>query len=139
MNTRPATTVGCALFVMPCGMPKAHFSFRRGTSPAVRRAAAAGWKRVFARSGLQPFQPGPLAGSRIGWLAVHWLGIAFASPLLTLPSGRPLINSAIRCFWMSLSDCPSVCVGALRPATMRSGVICRMAYAVVLALVATLP
>jgi hypothetical protein len=40
---------------------------------------------------------------------------------------------------MSLSDCPSVCVGALRPATMRSGVICRMAYAVVFALVATLP
>ena len=117
-------------------MPNAHLSFRRGTSAAVSRAAAAGWKRVFARSGPQPFHPGPLAGSRIGGLAVHWFGIAFASPLLTLPSGRPLMNSATRCFWMSLSDCPSVCVGDLRPATIRSGVICRIAYAVVLALVA---
>src|SRR6187401_3177793 len=79
MNTRPPTTVGCALFVIPCGTPKAHLSFRRGTSLAVRRAAAAGWKRVFARSGLQPFHPGPLAGSRIGGLAVHWFGVVDAA------------------------------------------------------------
>jgi hypothetical protein len=40
---------------------------------------------------------------------------------------------------MSLSACPSVWVGDLSAAKIRSGVICRMAHAVVLALVATLP
>src|SRR5689334_11395816 len=139
MNTRPDTTVGCALLVMPFGIPKAHFNFRRGTSAAVRRAAAAGWNRVLARSGLQPFHAGPLEGSRIGGLAVHWFGIALASALWTLPSGRPLMNSATRCFWMSLSDLPSVWLAAFSPATMRSGVISRMAYAVVFAFVAVLP
>ena len=98
MNTRPDTTVGCALLVIPFGMPKAHFNLSRGTSAAVSRAAAAGWKRVLARSFPQPFHDGPLAGSRIAGLAVHWFGIAFASPVPVLPSGRPLMNSPMRCF-----------------------------------------
>ena len=136
MNTRPETTVGCALLVIPFGRPKAHFSLSRGTSAAVSRAAAAGWKRVLARSLPQPFHAGPLAGSRIAGLLVHWFGIAFASPASTLPSGRPHMNSPTRCFWMSLSVCPSGCAGSISAASMRSGVICRIASAVVLALVA---
>src|SRR5687768_2067560 len=103
MNTRPETTVGWALLVMPWGIPNAHFNFKRGTSAAVRRAAAAGWKRVFARSFPQPFHDGPLAGSGIAGLAVHRFAIDEASPALTLPIGRPLMNSATRCLWMSLS------------------------------------
>src|SRR5215213_8929093 len=98
MNTRPETTVGCALLVIPYGMPNAHLSLRRGTSVAVSLAAAAGWKRVLARPFPQPFQDGPAAGSVIAGLAVHWFGIAFASPLLTLPTGRPPMNSPMRCF-----------------------------------------
>jgi hypothetical protein len=41
-KTRPETMVGCALFVSPFGKPKDHFNFKRGTSAAVSRAAAAG-------------------------------------------------------------------------------------------------
>src|SRR5688572_32076955 len=102
-NTRPDTIVGCALFVIPLGKPNAHFNCSFGTSAAVRRAAAAGWKRVFARSLPQPFHAGLPAGSAKGGLAVHWLAIAFASPALTLPIGRPAMDSPTRCFWMSLS------------------------------------
>jgi hypothetical protein len=86
-----------------------------------------------------PFHEGPLAGSRIGGFAVHRFGIDDASPAFTLPIGRPLMNSATRIFWMSLSDRPSACCGAVRPAWMRSGVISRICQAVVVALVATLP
>src|SRR6266508_2111957 len=98
MNTRPDTTVGCALLVSPFGRPKAHFSFSRATSAAMSRAAAAGWKRVFERSLPHPFHAGPLDGSRIAGLALHWLGIDFASPAPLLPIGRPLMNSATRRF-----------------------------------------
>src|SRR6185436_1377175 len=92
MNTRPDTTVGCALFVSPFGRPKAHFNFSRDTSVALRRAAAADWKRLLERSLPHPFHAGPLDGSRIGGFAVHWLAIDFASPAFRLPSGRPPMN-----------------------------------------------
>src|SRR5690349_19174643 len=98
MNTRPETTVGCALLVMPLGMPKAHFSFNLGTSAAVRRAAAAVCDRVLAIPLPHPFHDGPLAGSRIAGFAVHWFGIAFASPAPLLPMGRLAMNSPTRCF-----------------------------------------
>src|SRR3954462_7025289 len=103
MNTRPETTVGCALLVIPFGMPNAHRNFNRGASAAVSRAAAAVCERELERSLPHPFHDGPLAGSRIGGLAVHWLAIDLASPASTLPSGRPLMNSPTRCAWMSLS------------------------------------
>ncbi len=77
---------------------------------AVRRAAVAGWKRVFARSLPHPFQDGPFAGSLITGFVEHWLGIDFASPAFRLPIGRPAMNSPTRCFWMSLSACPSECL-----------------------------
>src|SRR5262245_12791264 len=130
MKTRPDTTVGWALFVSPLGRPNAHFSFSRATSAAVSRAAAAGWNRVLPRSLPHPFHDGPLVGSRIGGFAVHWFGIDLASPAPVLPTGRPLMNSPTRRFWMSLSARPSVWLGRFSAATISSGDNCRIDHAV---------
>jgi hypothetical protein len=59
-----------------------------------------------ARSFPHPFHDGPLAGSVIAGLLVQRFGIDAASPAPMLPIGRPLMNSATRCFWMSLSATP---------------------------------
>src|SRR5262245_48033921 len=130
MNTRPDTTVGCALFVSPFGRPNAHFNFSFDTSAAVSRAAAADWKRLFAMSLPHPFHAGPLAGSRIAGFAVHWFAIALASPAFLLPSGRPAMNSPTRRFWMSLSAGPALWLGRFSAATISSGVNCRIDEAV---------
>ena len=42
----------------------------------------------------------------MGGFAVQRLGIDEASPAPMLPMGRPLMNSATRVFWMSLSAIP---------------------------------
>src|SRR5580765_4117274 len=97
-KTRPETIVGCELVVSPVGNPNAHFSLSVGTSAAVSRAAAAGWKRVLLLSLPQPFHPAPEAGSVIGGFCVHLLGMLFASPAGELPIGLPERNSAIRRF-----------------------------------------
>src|SRR6185295_1275673 len=97
-NTLPETTVGCELVVSPVGNPNAHFSLRRGTSAAVRRAAAAVWKRVLLLSLPHPFQPARAAGSVMAGFCAHWLGIFFASPAAELPMGRPDRNAAMRRF-----------------------------------------
>src|SRR5713226_5087608 len=57
-NTFPATMVGWPKARESPSKPKAHLSFRRGTSAAERPAMAAGWKRWFDKSGLQPFHCG---------------------------------------------------------------------------------
>src|SRR5437879_4068017 len=57
--TRPPNTTGCALAEVAPGNPNAHFNLRRGTSSGDRRAAAAGWNRVFCGVTPQPFQDGP--------------------------------------------------------------------------------
>src|SRR5882757_4058034 len=101
-KTLPDTTVGCELVVSPVGNPKAHFTLRRGTSAAVSRAAAAGWKRVLLLSLPQPFHPALAAGSVIAGFCAHLLGMFFASPAAELPIGRPERNSAIRRFVPSL-------------------------------------
>jgi hypothetical protein len=81
---------------------------------------------VLPRSFPQPFHDGLRAGSVIAGFAAHWLAIDFASPVPMLPIGRPLMNSAMRRFWASLSDCPSVWLVLVRPAKIRSGVIWRI-------------
>ncbi len=57
MKTRPPARVGCAVMVRSPAKPKAHFTFRRGTSVAVNPAV--GWKRVFDVVTPQPFHCGP--------------------------------------------------------------------------------
>src|SRR5688572_3813812 len=61
-KTRPPTTVGCANARLTPWNPKAHFSFKRGTSLADNRAIAAGWKRCCARFAPHPFQFGCSSG-----------------------------------------------------------------------------
>src|SRR6185295_15213523 len=107
MNTRPEATVGCPLADSPDGYPNAHFSFNRGTCAAVSLALPDGWNRVFPESAPHPFHAGPLAGLDSVGLLGHRLGMLLASPTFALPSGRPLMNSATRCLWISLK--PSVC------------------------------
>src|SRR6058998_733141 len=52
---RPPTTTGCVPPVVAPGNPKAHFSFRRGTSAALKPAALAAWNRVLVIVTPQPF------------------------------------------------------------------------------------
>src|SRR6516162_3849077 len=97
-KTLPETIVGCELVVSPVGNPNDHFSLSFGTSPAVRRAAAAGWNRVLLLSLPHPFQLALAAGSVIAGFCAHLLGMFLASPAGELPIGLPARNSAIRRF-----------------------------------------
>src|ERR1044071_5000058 len=92
MNTRPPTTTGCARADVTPGRPKAHFSFRRGTSGAVMPPLSAGTYRVFVTVPPQPFQLLPFAGSDIGGAA----DVQRAESAIGVgdPTGRPARNSA---------------------------------------------
>src|SRR5262245_10708504 len=63
---RPAATVGWPYADSVSGNANAHFSLRAGTCAAVSPACSAGWKRMLAGEGLQPFQCGPADGSPSG-------------------------------------------------------------------------
>src|SRR5580698_4913846 len=94
-NTRPPTTAGCAKAEVPPGKPNAHFNFRLGTLAALRPAAVAGWKRVFAKLFPQPFQS--LSGERCrGGFALQWFGIDAESPACLEPRNWPDSDSATR-------------------------------------------
>src|SRR5580765_2355930 len=62
-NTRPPTTVGCALASRSPGNPNAHFTLRREACAAVRPAAFASWNRVLFLLAPQPFQFFPVSGA----------------------------------------------------------------------------
>src|ERR1700748_3348282 len=91
-NTRPETTDGCPSAESPVGYPNAHLSFSCGTWSGVSPAALPAWKRVLLVSAPQPFHSGLAEGSVMGGLLAHWLGMLFASPCCSLPSGRPLMK-----------------------------------------------
>src|SRR6478752_4529722 len=81
MNIRPPITVGGAGAKTASGTPKAHFSFRRGTSSCASCAISAGWKRLCEGSTPQPFQWGAFVGSVKGTAALgHALLTATAVP-----------------------------------------------------------
>src|SRR5262245_49175843 len=63
---RPAATVGWPYADSVSGNANAHFSLRAGTCAAVSPACSAGWKRMLAGVGLQPFHCGPADGSPSG-------------------------------------------------------------------------
>src|SRR6185503_12473331 len=97
-NTRPPAIVDCAYDCRSPGNANAHFSFRLGTSLAVRPAAAPSWNRVLPVFCPQPVQRGPALGlnASVGpdRPGVH---IAAAGGVVTsgLPMGLPVRNSAI--------------------------------------------
>jgi hypothetical protein len=53
---------------------------------------------------------GVAAGSVIGALVEQRFGIRAASPASALPIGRLLMNSASRCFWMSVKPSACTCI-----------------------------
>jgi hypothetical protein len=122
MNTRPDTTVGWALLVIPCGMPNAHFSLRRGTSVAVSRAAVAGWKRRFASPFPQPFHAGTGGGighRRIGVALIrHRLGLAVVDA-----AQRPPAHELADALLLNVAERRGLRMAsaAFRPATMPLG------------------
>jgi hypothetical protein len=116
MKIRPPATVGCPNADAPLGNPNAHFSFSLGTSSAVRRAAAAGWKRELPGSALHPFHDGPVSGFSSG-LAAQWFFIADAWPACAAPSGRSVMYSASIRFCASSN--PSA-LTAIEPVVMAS-------------------
>ena len=61
---------------------------------------------LLRRPGLHPFQPGRASSERKAGFAVHCFGIERASPALSDPSRRPLIDSATRRFSSSVRLSP---------------------------------
>src|SRR3954471_23343415 len=92
MNTRPATTTGCARAAVTPGRPNAHLSFSRGTSGAVMPPLSAGTNRVFVTVPPQPFQLDPFVGSDIAGAAV--VQRAESAIGAAEPRARPARNSA---------------------------------------------
>src|SRR5277367_2909468 len=121
--------VGWPKAVSPFGNPNAHFSFRLGTSVAVRPALFADAKRVLPRSALHPFHEGPADGSANGGLVGQRLDIDSALPECFASSGRPPRYSAMRRFSSALSPrAGSTMTPVVIAASTDSGVSCIRAF-----------
>src|ERR1044072_7210842 len=76
----PSTIVGSLYAEDAAGNPKAHFSCSRATEAAEILPDLAGWKRVFVKSGLHPFQPGEDVRSLIRALLAQRVVLALTAP-----------------------------------------------------------